>query len=76
MDECTEHDMLAWVCCFELEEAAKTYNLALGAVIFFEHLHVWVLGKTVLTHGREVCGLPARAVEIMLDLGRHGGVVE
>jgi hypothetical protein len=64
------------VCCFELEEAVKTYNLALGAVIFFQHLHIWVFGKTVLTNGWEVRRLPAGAVEVMLDLGRHGGVVE
>lgn len=57
-------------------EAAKTYNLALGAVVFFEHLDIWVLGKTVFAHGGEVSGLPARAVEVMFDLGRHGDGVE
>lgn len=25
------------------------YDLAFGAVVFFDHLHVWVFGKAVLT---------------------------
>jgi hypothetical protein len=58
------------------ESGKKTYNLALGAVVFFQHLDIWVLRKTVFAHGREVSRLPARAVEVMLDLWRHGDVVE
>lgn len=52
---------------------SKTYNLAFCAVVFLDHLHVRVFGKTVFTDGWEVRGLPAGAVEVVLDLWcRHG----
>ena len=54
---------------------SKTYNLAFCAVVLFQHLHVGVFRKTIFAYRWEVCGLPTRAVKIMLNLGRHGGWV-
>jgi len=51
----------------------ETYNLAFGAIVFFQHLHIRVFGKAVFTDRGEVCGFPAGAIEILLDLGRHRG---
>lgn len=45
-----------------------TYNLAFCAVVLLDHLHVWVLGETVLADGGEVSGLPPGAVEVLFDL--------
>ena len=45
--------------------------LALGAMVFFQHLHVWILGQTIFANGRKVCRLPARAIQILFDLWRH-----
>lgn len=61
--------------CGRIVSGSKTYNLALCAVVLFQHLYVGVFRKTVLAYRWEVCGLPTRAVEIMLNLGRHGGWV-
>lgn len=44
-------------------------------MILLQHLDIWVLWQTILTYRGEVCGFPAGAVEILLDLGWHGGVV-
>jgi hypothetical protein len=44
-------------------------------MVFFQHLHIGILRKAILTDGREVCRFPAGTVEIMFDLGRHGDVV-
>lgn len=64
------------VCGYELasgEQKKKTYDLALCAMIFLDHLHVWIFGKAVLTNGGKVCRLPAGSIQIMLDLRRHIG---
>ena len=45
----------------------STYSI----VIRLQHLYVVILWKAVLADGGEVCSLPTRAVEILLDLGRH-----
>jgi len=42
--------------------------LAFCTVIIFEHLHKGVLGQAIFTNTREVCGLPAGSVQILLDL--------
>lgn len=52
----------------------RTYNLAFGAVVLLQHLDIGVLGKAVLTHRWEVGRLPPGAVQVVLDLGRHGEV--
>jgi hypothetical protein len=41
-------------------------------MVAFEHLDVVVLWEAVLADGGKVCSLPARAVQILLDLRRHG----
>lgn len=52
------------------EEKALVHTFT---IILFDHLHVWIFWEAVLTHRREVRSLPARAVEILLNLGRHVG---
>jgi hypothetical protein len=41
-------------------------------MVILKHLHVGVVGQAVLADRGEIGGLPARAVEILLDLRRHG----
>lgn len=43
-------------------DTMRTYNLAFGAVVLLQHLHVRVLGEAVLTHGWEIRRLPPGAV--------------
>ncbi len=50
-------------------------QLALGAVVLLEHLDVGVLGQAVLAHRGEVGGFPPGPVEVLFDLGGHGGGV-
>ena len=52
---------------------SNTYDLAFCAMVFFDHLHIRVLGQTTLTNRGEVRGLPSGAVQVMFDLGRHDG---
>lgn len=47
-------------------------DFAFGIMVAFEHLDVVVLWEAVLADGGKVCSLPARAVQILLDLRRHG----
>lgn len=50
-------------------------DLAFFAVVLFYHLYVGVLGETVFANGGEVGGFPAGAVQVLLDLGGHGGAL-
>ena len=43
-------------------------NLTFRSVILFQHLYVRVVGETSFTDGGEVGLLPARAVDVLLDL--------
>ena len=51
----------------------ETYDLAFGAVVLLEHLHIRVLGQAGLADRGEIRRLPAGAVEIALHLGGHDG---
>ena len=42
-----------------------------SSIILLQHLHVGVLRQTSLTHGWEIGCLPARAIQVLLDLRRH-----
>jgi hypothetical protein len=48
-----------------------TYQFAFSSIVFFEHLHVGIFWQTIFAYGRKVCGLPSRAIQILLDLWRH-----
>lgn len=52
----------------EIKVDGMTYT-----VVFLDHLHKGVLGETVFADGREICRLPSRAIQILLDLGGHVG---
>ena len=43
------------------------------AVVFLQHLHIWVIWETFFADRREVGRLPAAAIQVGLDLGWHGG---
>ena len=45
-------------------------------MVILQHLHVGVVREAVLADGGEVGGLPAGAVEILLDLRRHDADVQ
>lgn len=52
-------------------------DLAFGAVVLLEHLDVGIRGQAVLADRWEIGRLPARPVQVLLDLGWHddgGGV--
>lgn len=55
----------------ESRVTAETYDLAFGAVVLLEHLHVRILGQAGLADRGEVRRLPAGAVKVFLHLGRH-----
>lgn len=46
-------------------------ELAFGAIVFFEHLNVGIVGETGFANGWEVGRLPTGAVEVLFDLRRH-----
>jgi len=41
------------------------------AMIFLQHLDVGILRQAIFADRREIRRLPARAIKILLDLGRH-----
>jgi hypothetical protein len=55
---------------------SKTGMLTFCSVVILQHLNVGVIWETVLADRGEVGGLPAGAVEILLDLRRHGACVQ
>lgn len=63
-------------CVSARSEYCKTRILTFCAVIILQHLDVGVIWQTVFTDRGEVGGLPAGAVEILLDLRRHGACVQ
>lgn len=51
-------------------------NFAFFAIILLDHLYERIVGEAVFTHGWEVSGFPAGAIEILFDLWGHiGGFV-
>ena len=46
-------------------------DFAFGIVVGLDHLNIGIVRETVLADGREVGRLPARAVQILLNLWRH-----
>ncbi len=48
-------------------------DLAFGAIVLLEHLDVRIRREAILADGGEVGGLPAGTIQVLLDLGRHGG---
>lgn len=41
-----------------------------SSVVLLQHLHIRIVRETFLAYGREVCGLPARSVQVLFNL-RH-----
>ena len=49
-------------------------DFTFSTIVLFQHLNIWVVGQAVFAAGREICGFPARTVEILFDLWwRHDG---
>ncbi len=49
-------------------------NFTFSTIVLFQHLNIRIVGQAVFAAGREVCGFPARTVEILFNLWRrHDG---
>jgi hypothetical protein len=64
--------ILPVVCVSILSEYFGTGKRTFCSVVILQHLDVGVVREAVLADGGEVGRLPTGAVEVLLDLRRHG----
>lgn len=46
-------------------------DITYSAMVFLEHLDIWIVRQTFFAYRREIGRLPAGSIQILLDLGRH-----
>lgn len=66
---CQYMKMRRWRTSQRTRQRGETYS----SMVLLEHLHIWVIWQAFLAHRREVGRLPAGAIQVLLDLRRHGG---